>query len=93
MNLKEGENPRPASSLLDEQASTYLKKNGPTTVPKLYDALKIGNPTVTELEVADLVWRLVEGGQANVEDIPPAASSLRQYLRTLGEKSYGSTLR
>ncbi len=74
------------SSLLDEQASIYLKKNGPTTVPKLYDALKIGNPTVTELEVADLVWRLVEVGQANVEDIPPAASSLRQYL-TLWERN------
>lgn len=80
LNQKEGEDPRFAVSLLDEQASTYLKKNGPTTVPRLYDALKIGNPNLTEVEVANLVWRLVEGGQANVEDIPPSASSLREYL-------------
>jgi hypothetical protein len=66
---------------LDKQASDYLKKNGAVSVPQLYDALRVKNPSLNEGEVADLVWRLVEGGKADVEDIPPAAESLRQYLR------------
>lgn len=66
---------------LDEQASSYLKKNGATSVTQLYDALRVKTPSLTEVEVTDLVWRLVEAGQADVEDIPPAAKSLRQYLR------------
>jgi len=36
---------------------------------------------LTEEEVTDSVWRLVDGGQADVEDIPPATKSLREYLR------------
>jgi hypothetical protein len=66
---------------LDEQASSYLKKNGATSVVQLYDALRAKNSSLTEVEVTDLVWRLVEGGQADVEDTPPAARSLPQYLR------------
>jgi hypothetical protein len=66
---------------LDEQTSSYLKKNGATSVTQLYDALRVKNPSLSKGEVTDLVWRLVEGGEADVEDIPPAAKSLRQYLR------------
>jgi hypothetical protein len=66
---------------LDEQASSYLKKNGVTSVPQFYDALRVKNPSLNEGEVTDLVWRLVEGGKADVEDTPPAAESLRHYLR------------
>jgi len=77
---KEIEYPREVTSL-DEQASSYLKKNGAMSVAQLYDALRVRNPSLTEVEVTDLVWRLVEGGQAVVEDTPPATRSLRQYLR------------
>jgi hypothetical protein len=66
---------------LDEQASTYLVKNGPTDVRRLCDALRESNPSLTEREVTNSVWRLVEGGRVDVEDIPPASESLWQYLR------------
>jgi len=65
---------------IDEEAVAYLKKNASVSVEKLYTALRIKNPSITEAGVADLVWRMVERGQADVEDIPPATKSLRQYL-------------
>lgn len=80
MKHKEAENQRAEVTPLDEQASTYLRKNGAMSVAGLYDALRVRNPSLTEVKVTDLVWRLVEGGQADVEDIPPATKSLRQYL-------------
>jgi hypothetical protein len=80
LNHKEVQNQRPEVTTVDEEASTYLRKNGATSVPQLYDALRSKNPSLSEAEVTDLVWRLVEGGQADVEDIPPATKSLRQYL-------------
>jgi hypothetical protein len=67
--------------VLDEQALVYLKKRGSASVKQLYDGLKTTEPSLTEAEVTDLVWRLVEKGEANVEDLPPAAKSLWQYLR------------
>jgi hypothetical protein len=77
---KDVENQRGEVMPLDEQASTYLRKNGATSVPQLYDALRIKNPSLSEVEVTDLVWRLVEGGEVDVQDIPPVTKSLRQYL-------------
>jgi hypothetical protein len=65
---------------LDQQASSYLKENGTTSVVQLYDLLRIKNLALNEEDVTDLVWRLVEAGQADVEDVPPAAKSLNQYL-------------
>jgi hypothetical protein len=66
---------------LDEQASSCLQKNGAMSVPQLYDALRVNNPLLTRDEVTDLIWRLVEGGKADVEENPPTARSLSQYLR------------
>jgi hypothetical protein len=65
---------------LDDQALNYLKKNGTTTVPALLDALRAKNLSLPDIEVADLVWRLVERDQVDVEDVPPQVKSLRQYL-------------
>jgi hypothetical protein len=65
---------------LDDQALDYLRKHGTTTVPALLDALRAKNSSVTDAEVTDLVWRLAERGQADVEDDPPQVKSLRQYL-------------
>jgi uncharacterized membrane protein len=65
---------------LEEQALAYLKRSGSMSVEKLYDALQSGKPSVTRAEVTDLVWRLVETGKAKVEDIPPATTSIREYL-------------
>jgi hypothetical protein len=62
------------------EALTYLKKNGETSVKQLYEALKVRNPTLSETEVTDLVWQMVDKNQVTVEDIPPSAESLRAYL-------------
>jgi hypothetical protein len=78
---KEGETQRSDAASLDEQALIYLKKNRATSVAQLYDSLKLSNPSLSELQVTNLVWRLVEGGKAEVEDVPLATRSLRQYLR------------
>jgi hypothetical protein len=81
LKRKEVKNQRPEFTPLDEQASTYLNKNGATSVAQLYDALRIRNPSLSEMEMTDLVWRLVNGGKADVEDIPPPTESLGHYLR------------
>jgi hypothetical protein len=66
---------------LDELALAYVRKNRSASVKQLHDALKVTKPSLTEAEATDLVWRLVERGEANVEDIPPATKSVREYLR------------
>jgi hypothetical protein len=65
---------------LDEQVLAYLRKNESTTVEQLYDVLRSGTPSLTKDEVVNLVWQLVERGEASVEDVPPAARSIREYL-------------
>jgi hypothetical protein len=75
------ENQHAKVSLVEEQAVSYLKKNGATDVKELYDVLKDGNPSLSELEATDLVWRLAGEGEVAVEDIPPATDSLGQYVR------------
>lgn len=83
MNRKNGKQPDLAlfeMKNLDNQALDYLKKKGTTTVPALLDALRAKNPTVTDTEAADLVWRLADRGQVDVEDVPPQVRSLREYL-------------
>jgi uncharacterized membrane protein len=66
---------------LDEVALAYLRKNGSADVKQLYDALKVSRRSLTEVEATDLVWGLVDRGEADVEDIPPATKSVREYLR------------
>lgn len=65
----------------DQNTLTYLRKNGPMSVRKLYSELTRSNPGLTEADVADLVWRLLDAGQVDVEDLPPATESLGRYLR------------
>jgi len=62
-------------------ALAYLRKNGSADVKQLYDALKVSRRSLTEVEATDLVWGLVDRGEADVEDIPPATKSIRKYLR------------
>jgi uncharacterized membrane protein len=59
----------------------YLRKNGSASVKQLYDALKVTRRSLNEAEATALVWRLVDRGEADVEDIPPATKSVREYLR------------
>jgi len=62
-------------------ALAYLRKNGSASVKQLYDALKVTRGSLTEAEATDLVWGLVDRGEADIEDIPPATKSVREYLR------------
>lgn len=79
---------------LDQQALRYLERNATTSVQELHDALAVGNPSLTQAETVDLVWRLAEEEKVSLEDVPPATKSLAEYLR-LWERNlwlYGSLL-
>ena len=62
-------------------ALAYLRKNGSASVKQLYDALKVTRRSLTEAEATGLIWGLIDRGEADVEDIPPATKSVREYLR------------
>jgi hypothetical protein len=68
------------SDSLTVQAEALLRKNKEMSVPSLYQALKPRNPSLTEEQLPDLVSRLAERGNVNVDDDPPAAKSLVDYL-------------
>jgi len=68
------------SNRLGELALAYVATNGPTSVARLHHALKLKNPSLTEYETADLIWRLDERGKIRLEDVPPVTNSLREYL-------------
>jgi hypothetical protein len=80
LNHRKTENTSDETQTLESQALAYLKKNGILTVPELYDVLRTGNPSLTRSKIMDLVWHLVERGQVDVEDLPPPAKSLWEYL-------------
>jgi uncharacterized protein DUF1616 len=65
----------------DREALTYLKRNGSMTVAQFYDAFGDRNPSLSQSEATDLVWRLVKQSQVEVEDVPPATGSLLEYMR------------
>jgi hypothetical protein len=81
--LKHGKsgNPQSQNTSLDEQALRYLEKNASASVQELHDALTVRNPSLTQVEVTDLVHRLAEQDKVNLEDVPPVSKSLREYLR------------
>jgi len=81
LNKGKTQNHPSLSEGLDEQALSFVKKGGATSVAVLFDALRLRNPSLTDSEVTDLVWRLAEEGKVELEDVPPAAESLSQYLR------------
>jgi len=68
------------STSLDDQALAFLASSGAASVQKLYDALRIKSPSLTEAEVTEVVWRLAEQGKADLRDSPPPTKSLREYL-------------
>lgn len=74
MKHKEIDNQRAEVTPLDEQASTYLRKNGATRMAQLYNAFRVRNPSLSDVEVTAFVWHLVEEGQVDVEVIhqPPS---------------------
>jgi hypothetical protein len=65
---------------LDDQIVAYLKKNGSVDVDKLYETLSAKDPALSKGDLVDSLSRIAEGGKAELEDISPPASSLREYL-------------
>lgn len=64
----------------DDQIVAYLKRNGSVDVEKLYQTLSAKNPTLSKADLVDSLSRIAEEGKAVLEDIPPPARSLREYL-------------
>jgi len=65
---------------LDELALDYLKKHGATNVRRLHEALRINNPSLSESEVVDLVWRLSDENKAQLEDAWPVMKPFTRFL-------------
>jgi hypothetical protein len=72
--------PHKATSI-DDQALEYIKKNGATSVPNLWEALRFKNPELTDAEMVDLVWRLEDSGNVDLQDIPLEGCSIGEYLQ------------
>ena len=69
-----------SESNLDQLTLEFLGKYGPTSVQRLHEALRINNPSLTELEVVDMVWRLSDGGKAQLEDAWPVTKPFTRFL-------------
>ena len=82
-SLKHGksQNSQSENQTLDEQALRYLERSGAASVQELYDALSKRDSSLTRVEMTDLVQRLAEHDKVNLEDVPPVAKSLPEYLR------------
>ncbi len=81
MNRGKTENSDAETKSLNSQALAYLEKKGTLSVPELYEALRIENPSLTRSETTELVWHLVGQQKVDVQDQPPPAKSLWGYLR------------
>jgi hypothetical protein len=64
---------------LDKLALSYLDKEGTTNVRDLYEVLRVNQPSLSESEMATLVWRLSEQSRVRVEDVP-FSGSFTQYV-------------
>ncbi|HXX73176.1 MAG TPA: DUF1616 domain-containing protein [Candidatus Acidoferrales bacterium] len=69
-----------SESNLDELTLEFIGKYGPTSVQRLHEALRINNPSLTELEVVDIVWRLSDDGKAQLEDAWPVTKPFTSFL-------------
>jgi uncharacterized membrane protein len=67
---------------LDEFATKYLKESGAITGRRLYDGIRTKFPSLTEVEFSNLVFRLAEGGKAEMRD---DSDRSRSFLAFLGE--------
>jgi uncharacterized membrane protein len=55
-------------------------KDGTTYVQELYEALSAKNRSLAKADLVDCVWRLDEQEKVELQDVPPAAKSLTEYL-------------
>ena len=78
-----------ADANLEQIALQYLKKDEVRSVSQLHNALWLAHPSITKAETTDLVWRLVDQGEAELEYMPVASfvQFLRRWERNLGTYS------
>lgn len=69
-----------SESSLDELTLEYLGKYGTMSVQRLHEALRTNDPSLTESEVVDIVWRLSDEGKAELEDAWPVTKSFTRFL-------------
>jgi len=69
-----------SESNLDELTLEFLSKYGTTSVQRLDEALRINSPSLTELEVVDMVWRLSDEGKAQLENAWPITKPFTRFL-------------
>lgn len=80
--MKKNHSPtQPEIGSTEQQVLTYLEENRGITVDSLFKALEAKLPALTEAEITDLVWRLAEEDRVDLEDVPPALNSMREYMR------------
>ena len=69
-----------SESNLDRLILEFLGKYGTWSVQRLHAALRIYNPSLTELEVVDRVWRLSDEGEVQLEDAWPITKPFTRFL-------------
>jgi uncharacterized membrane protein len=60
---------------------SLLEKRSGSTVESIFGALQPRIPGLTEEEFTNLVWELAEKDRVELEDLPPATRSIREYMR------------
>lgn len=69
-----------SESNLDQLTLELLDKYGTTSVQRLHEELRIYDPSLTESEVVDIVWRLSDEGKAQLDDAWPVTKPFTRFL-------------
>ncbi|MGA3406644.1 MAG: DUF1616 domain-containing protein [Candidatus Bathyarchaeia archaeon] len=78
----------------DREVWAFLQKHGAMSVTQAYDSYYQSSPTLTMAEMTDIVWRLVQAGKVDLQNIPRASTSVQEYLEHWDENLwlYASTV-
>lgn len=79
--MKEGKALNQELTLDDRRLLEYLERNGPRSVKELYDVLCVLDPSLSKLDLTDMIWRLVEYQKIKLDDAPPTTGSFIEFLK------------
>jgi uncharacterized membrane protein len=60
---------------------SLLERSSGSTVESIFGTVKTKIPSLTEAEFTNLVWQLADRDRVELEDVPPATKSIRDYMR------------
>jgi len=66
---------------VEQAVLNFLDKANGSTVESLFASLKTKLPSLTEEELADLVYEMADDDRVELEDVPPATTRVQDYLR------------